>query len=229
MPPGVGQDGALLYYRAWRGQFRSPAWGIWPIARVGLGLLFRRRLFWFLYVLGLLIFLLFFFGSYLLDWVETQVPATPIQIGRFQAEPDRIVRTLRQGLRVLNGSNETFAYFFLYQGLIVKVVLTLAGAVLVGNDYTYRSLPFYLSKPLSRWHYLLGKGLAAAVVVTLLTTLPAVLLFVQHGLSDWDYFTDADYFLRNNNGAGPAGLPLLGGVLAYGLLLMGFLSLLLVA
>ena len=35
----------LLYYRPWRGSFRSPEWTVWPIARVALGMLFRRRLF----------------------------------------------------------------------------------------------------------------------------------------------------------------------------------------
>ena len=36
---------------------------------------------------------------------------------------------------------------------------------LVGNDFTHRSLVFYLAKPIRRWHYLLGKCLAVAAVV----------------------------------------------------------------
>ena len=50
------------------------------------------------------------------------------------------------------------------------IVLALAGAVLVGNDFRFGSLPFYLSKPLGRWHYVLGKCLAVAVFVNLMTT-----------------------------------------------------------
>ena len=71
----IGSPTALLRYRPWRGRFRAPAWGLWPIARVSLRLLFRRRLFWLLYAAGLLIFLMFFFGQFLLDWAITAVSA----------------------------------------------------------------------------------------------------------------------------------------------------------
>jgi len=192
-------------------------------------MLFRRKLFWVLYAAGLLIFLMFFFGAYLLDWAATQVAGTRIQVGNFQTDPERMVHMLRDGLRVLNGSQETFGYFFLYQGAMVMVVLALAGSVLVGNDFTFGSLPFYLAKPVSRWHYVLGKCLAVGVVVNLLTTLPALLLFAQHGLDDWNYLIDPDFFRSHNTGTGPAGLPLLGGIVAYGLVLTACLSIMLVA
>src|SRR5947209_2108102 len=132
-------------------------------------------------------------------------------------------------LWALIGSQETFAYCFMYQGAILMVVLALAGSVLVGNDFHFGTLPFYLSKPLSRWHYVLGKCLAVGVVVNLLTTLPALVLYVQHGMDDFAYFTDPNYFRTTNTGQGPGGLPLLLGVLGYGLVLTAFLSVLLVA
>jgi hypothetical protein len=220
---------SLLHYRAWQGAFRPPWWSAWPIARVAVGLLLRRKLFWVLYAAGLLIFLMFFFGAYLLDWAETQIAGTPIQVGNFRTEPERMVRLLRDGLRILNGSNETFAYFFQYQGAMVMVVLALAGSVLVGNDFTFGSVAFYLTKPLSRWHYVLGKCLAVGFIVNLLTTLPALLLFAQHGLDDWDYLVDPNYFGKNNLGSGPAGLALLGGLVGYGLVLTVCLSIMLVA
>jgi hypothetical protein len=225
----------LLRYREWHGRFRGPFWSVWPVARVALGMVLRRRLFWAIYAFGLLLFLMFFFGSLLLDWLETQLPVAPIQVGNFRAEPDRLVGLVRQGLRILNGSQETFAYFFVYQGSVVMVMLALAGSVLVGNDFTYRSLGFYLGKPLSRWHYIAGKCLAVAVVVHLLTTLPAVVLFVQHGLDDWDYFANPAHFHRAGDltmgtiVGGPAGLHLLAGILGFGLMLSVFLSILLVA
>jgi ABC-2 type transport system permease protein len=218
----------LLHYRGWQGQFRRPLWAVWPIARVALGVLFRRKLFWFLYSAGLLLFLMFFFGTYLLDWAESMMPTKTIQVGNLAAEPERMVRLLRQGLRVLNGSQDTFMYFFIYQGSMVLVVLTLAGAILVGNDFTNRSLVFYLAKPIGRRHYLLGKCLAVAVVVNMVTTLPALVLFAQHGLDDWQYFTSPDFFTRTGTGNGPASWPLLLGILEYGLILTVFLSIVLV-
>jgi ABC-2 type transport system permease protein len=220
----------LLYYRPWRGQFRAPARAVWPIARVALGMLWRRKLFWVLYALGLLIFLMFFFGQFLLDWAETQIESTgPIAIGRFRARPEQLLALVRRGFKALSGSQDTFRYFFGYQGTTLVVMLTLAGSVLVGNDFVFGSLPFYLSKPVSRWHYVLGKCLAVGVVINLLSTVPALVLYVQYGLGNWDYFLDVDYFRAADPAAGPAGVVLLLGILGYGLLLTVCLSLLLVA
>ncbi len=218
----------LLHYRRWQGDFLRPACSVWPIARVSLGTLFRRKTFWVLYAISLLIFLMFFFGGMLMDWFVSEMPAT-IRIEGMAIPTERFVKFFRQVSQVLNGTQETFRWFFLYQGLMVMVTLALTGALLVGNDFTYGSVPFYLAKPLSRWHYILGKCLAVGVVINMLTTLPALILFMQRGTSDYDYFFDPNYFVTNGTGTGPAGLPLLLGILAFGLLLTVFLSIMLVA
>ena len=200
----------LLHYRPWTGTFRGPWASVWPIARVSLGMLFRRRLFWVLYALSLLIFLLFFFGQYLLAYAEVQ--ATPVK-GQFN--PRDLVGLLR-GFLELDGSGKTYRIFMEYQGYMVMIVLALAGSILVGNDLRYGSLPFYLSKPLSRRHYLLGKAIAVAVFINLMTTVPAVLLFVQFGLLDsWAYFYESGH--------------LFVGILGYGAVLTVCLTLLLLA
>jgi ABC-2 type transport system permease protein len=205
----------LLHYRPWRGRFRGASLSIWPIARISLGMIFRRKLFWGLYALALLMFFMFFFGQYLLAWAETQTTEQTVRIGVVRAEPGRMIHLLREVLR-LNGSGYTYRNFFWYQGYMVMIVLALAGSILVGNDFQFGSLPFYLSKPVGRWHYLLGKCLAVGVFINLMTTVPAIVLFVQYGLLDsWEYFVD--------------NRKLLLGILAYGLLLTVCLSLLLVA
>jgi ABC-2 type transport system permease protein len=212
--PGGPPD--LLHYRPWRGTFRSPAAGVWPIARVALGLLLRRRLFWGCYAVGLLVFAMFFFGQYLLAWAQGQVGEGEVEVGGFgRTNPAHLIQLVKFFLKV-DGSGESYRTFFVYQGYIVVIVLALAGSLVLGNDLRCGSLPFYLSKPLSRWHYLLGKGLAVAVAINLLTTLPALALYVQYGLLEsWDYFRDrAD---------------LLFGILAYGLVLTVSLTLLLLA
>jgi hypothetical protein len=219
----------ILYYRPWKGQYRAPAWAVWPIARVALGMLWRRKLFWVLYAVGLFIFLMFFFGQFLLDWVESQVPAAPIVIGRFRARPEQLLALVRRVFKALSGSQDTYRYFFNYQGTTLVVMLTLAGSVLVGNDFVFGSLPFYLSKPVSRWHYVLGKCLAVGVVINLLTTVPALVLYVQYGFGNWDYFLDPNYFRAEDPRGGPAGVVLLAGILGYGLLLTVCMSLMLVA
>jgi len=219
---------SLLHYRSWHDAFHGPWWTIWPIARVALATLLRRKLFWMLYAFGLLLFLMFFFGAFLLAWAESQVTVSAQQLGKL-GSPDRMLRNLRIAIRILNGSQDTFQYFFAYQGAIVVVTLALAGSLLVGNDFTHKSIGFYLSKPIHRWHYILGKCLAVAIIVQMMTTLPALGLYAQHAFDDWNYFWNVDYFLDTDTGKGPAGIVLLAAIVGYGTLLSVVLSILLVA
>lgn len=217
-PPPTAGGTELLSYRAYRGALRGPFGGAWAIARTGLWTILRRKLFWGLYTFGVLIFLFFFFGQYLMSWVSTQLGEGPIYLNqstRIRIEPSELLGVLQKQLK-LNGSGETFRNVIWYEGYLVMTVLALAGSVLVGNDFRYGSLPFYLSKPLGRWHYVLGKCLAVAVFVNVLTTLFALLLWVEFGLLDsWSYFWDTLY--------------LVPGILGYGAVLTVLLSLLLVA
>lgn len=190
---------SLLHYRPWRGTLRPAAWSAWPIARIGLAVMIRRKLFWGLYALGLLFFCMFFFGQYLLAYAETQ------NLPRF------LVLQSRQGLH-LDGSGMMYATFFRFQASMVIVILALAGSLLVGNDFQYGSLPFYLSKPLGRWHYLLGKFLGVAVFINLMTTVPAIVLYLQYGLLE-----------------GWSEAAVIGPILAYGLLITVFFGLLVLA
>jgi ABC-type transport system involved in multi-copper enzyme maturation permease subunit len=206
----------LLHYRPWRGEFNGPLSAVWAIARVGLRMMFRFWPFWVIYSLGLMIFLLFFFGQYLLAWADTQIGEADVRVGGFgRTDPHDLIRGLRYSLK-LSGNADTYSNFFHYQSYIILVVLALAGSLLIGNDIRHGSLPFYLSKPISRWHYLLGKCLSVGVFINMVTTLPALLLFAQIGLLDgWDYIRD--------------GGRLFLGILGYGLTLTVVFSLLLVA
>jgi ABC-2 type transport system permease protein len=213
MPETLSREAApqLLHYRPWRGELRPPAASVWPVARTALSMVVRRKLFWVLYGLGLLFFLLFFFGQYMLAFASAQVPEPG---GRGGGMGD-LVALLQKSLQ-LDGSGEHYRTFFGYQGYIVMVILALAGSIIIGNDLRFGSLPYYLAKPLGRRHYLAGKGLAIAVFVNVLTTAPALVLFVQYGLLySWDYFTAKGY--------------LAFGILAYGAVLTTSLSLILLA
>src|SRR5262245_31973347 len=100
----------LLSYRGYRGALRGPFGGAWAIARSGLWTILRRKLFWGLYTFGVLIFLFFFFGQYLMSWVSTQVGQEPIyfnQTSRIQIKPAEMLDYLQRQLK-LNGSGETF-------------------------------------------------------------------------------------------------------------------------
>ena len=153
--PAAGGTG-LLTYRPWRGRLGGPARGVWAIARSGLWTLLRRWTFWGLYAGCLFIFLFFFFGQYLLVWIGTQLQEENVRfLFGSRVEPARLVQLLGDTLK-LNGSGATFRAFINLESSIVEIVLAFAGSLLIGNDFLHGSLPFYLSKPLSRWHYVLG-------------------------------------------------------------------------
>jgi hypothetical protein len=197
-----------LFVCLWGLVVRSRAW---PVARASLVVLFRRKLFWVLYGLALLVFFMFFFGQYLRPFAIAMASDNGTLRGALMG----ILKALADGLK-LNGSGQMFRNFIGFEGYTVMIVLALAGSVLVGNDLRFGSLPFYLSKPISRWDYLLGKGLAVAVFVNMLTTLPAVALWVEYGLvGDWDYFVENAH--------------LLAGILGYGLVLTVCLTIILLA
>jgi len=205
----------LLHYRAWQGELAAPGWAPWPIARVALSMMFRRKLFWVLYGFALLTFLLFFFGQYLFAWAEAQAGEQSISIMGVRRSPQDFLVLLRDILR-LNGKPETYRNFFWWQGYMVMIVLALAGSLMIGNDFQFGSLPFYLSKPLSPWHYVIGKCLAVAVFINLMTTLPALVLYFQYRtLYSWGSLGDeASLFF---------------GIVGYGLVLTIVLSVMLVA
>src|SRR5947209_470607 len=164
-----------------------------------MGLMFRLKLFWGLYGLSLMIFLFFFYGQYLQVWLEQKVTDENLRLGGTffprNVRPELMLRALRNALQ-LNGSAETYANFIWFEGYIVMVVLALVGSVLVGNDFHHGSLPFYLSKPIGRWHYVAGKCLAVALFINLMTTIPAVLLFFEYGFIDeWRYYWDSSRLL----------------------------------
>ncbi len=202
-PPRLGD---ILSYRPYRGIHLGPWRASLAISRYDLTLIFGKWLFWGLYLLGLLVFFLYFFGQYLLVWAGTLndgqvMPAGPF--GRIQIKD--LVDALR-GFLKMDGSPETFRNFLQTQGSIVMVVFALAGAQLIGNDFRFRSFPFYFSKPIRAHHYLFAKGLSAAVLLNLLTTLPALVLFFEsYVLGDWQWSM--------------AKLRLLMGIMGYGLVL----------
>ncbi len=198
----------LLHYRPWRGTFAEPTWSVWPIARAALLQMFRRKLFWVIYGLGLMVFLMFFFGQYLVAFSDSV--ASPEQ-GR-----GGLRQLIHRQLTFLDGSGETYLTFIRYQSYIVMVTLALAGSVVLGNDLRFGSLPFFLSKPLTRRHYLLGKALAVGVFINLLTTVPALALWLEFALLyPGSYpFTQA---------------PLLLGIVGYGFVLTVMFTLLLLA
>lgn len=190
-------------YRGWKSPLRSTVFAFWPIARTGLQLILRRRVFWFLLALALLDFLFVFATIYL----KAQIGAANPGIKQF----------IDGVLSSVTGTGETYRDFMFAQGTVTMLLLAFAGAMLVGDDMRPGGLTFYLSRRLGRWQYVTGKLLSIGLLVSLTTTIPALVLYVEYGL-----LADSTNYFRENLG-------ILRGILGYGLVLAVVLSLLLFA
>jgi ABC-2 type transport system permease protein len=186
------------------GERRRPSWlACWPIARTGLLLVLRRKMFWLLLGLAALNFLFVFATIYLKAQIASENPG-------ISAFVDRVLPSL-------TGKGDTYRDFMFAQGTVTMLLLAFAGAMLVGDDMRQGGLTFYLSRRIHRWHYVVGKLLSIGLLVSLTTTLPALILYAEYGL-----LTDSSAYFRENLG-------ILRGILGYGLLLSVTLSLLLFA
>jgi len=85
--------------------------------------------------------------------------------------------TLQQ-LEVLSASAATFRSFLEYQSFIVFVITIYVGAGLIAQDRRANALQLYLSKPLLRSEYIVGKLAVLATFLLLVTTVPALMLLV---------------------------------------------------
>lgn len=190
-------------YRGWDRDLRPEWLACWPIARTGLSLVLRRKVFWLLLALSLLNFLFLFATIYLKAQITSQNPG-------FRKFVDGVLTSV-------TGTGNTYRDFMFEQGTVTMLLLAFAGATLVGDDTRQGGMTFYLSRRAGRWHYLIGKLLAVGLLVSLTTTIPALVLYFEYG-----FLTSSLTYFRENLG-------ILRGILGYGLTLSVVLSLVLVA
>lgn len=122
----------------------------WVIARTGLRALLRRRA-----LLGLLLF----------AWLPFVVRAVQLYAASNLPQTEFLAPDTRLFREFLAGQ-EVFAFF----------LTVYAGAGLIANDLRANALQIYLSRPLTVFEYLLGKGTVLVTLLLLVTWLPAVLL-----------------------------------------------------
>jgi hypothetical protein len=188
-------------YRRWEGKLRPPRLACWPIVRTGVMLVLTRKIFWTLFAAGLLLF----FRLFVIIYIKAQLAVENPMFSRFL---DRFE---------LTGTGEAYHRFMFFQGAVTMLLLAFAGSMLIGSDYQQGGLMFYLSRSIGRRHYIVGKLLAIASVVLLITTLPAVVLYLEYGL----FSNSLDYFRENPR--------ILAGILGYGAVMAITLSVLLAA
>ena len=156
-------------YRRYGGE-RRPVSSVWlVIARAGLMSFLARRAF-----LGLL----------LAAWVPFIVRASQLFLAS----------NFSQAATFLAPSPQTFRDFLSQQGIFVFLITVYVGSGLIANDRRANALQLYLSKPVTRAEYILGKMTVLAVFLLAVTWLPALLLLLLQIA-----FSGSFAFLRDNS------------------------------
>jgi ABC-2 type transport system permease protein len=142
-------------YRRYGGNKARTGTGWMVIARAGIRTFLSKRAF-----LGLL----------LVSWLPFFVRAV-----QFYAAAN--LTSIPQA-SMLAPSAETFRQFLEQQQTFVFFVTVYVGAGLIANDRRANALQIYLSKPLTRAEYILGKLVILMTFLTLVTWLPAIVLLI---------------------------------------------------
>ncbi len=170
-------------YRGWNGA-KSRRWTRWwVVALVGIQLAFRTS--WLSRALAF-------------SWI----PAIVIGVGFFAYEQSIVNPTLRAGISnlvMLAGGNRELAQtvmqnpeavrhevwsslvltFFRYpQAIMMLVTVGIVAPKLISYDLRNRGYLLYFSRPLRIWEYMLGKSLIVWFFLALITTIPALCLYV---------------------------------------------------
>jgi ABC-type transport system involved in multi-copper enzyme maturation permease subunit len=155
-------------YRRYAGQ-RAPLGRSWTvIAKAGVMNMLRKRMF-----IGLLLF----------AWLPFVVYAVLIY---FAANYPQTAQWFSPDAKMFRG-------FFQRQEFFVFVMTIYAGAGLIANDRRANALQIYLSKPLMRAEYIVGKAAVLFAFIMLVTFLPAILLLFLQVM-----FSGSFQFIRNN-------------------------------
>ncbi|HQR09258.1 MAG TPA: ABC transporter permease subunit [Gemmatales bacterium] len=160
-------------YQHWNGQLSSQLWRWWAVTRNGVRMQFRSKLtrFCLIACFGPALAL----AAFMILWSLFEQGNTTIKT-LLSFLPDDL-KNLPANYRV---TMWTLAYhfFFLVQSFLLMILVLLVGPGLISKDLRFNALPLYLSRPLRRWEYFLGKLGVIMFFVLLVTAAPAVFAWV---------------------------------------------------
>jgi hypothetical protein len=207
------------HYHGWHGKLRSPWRGTLAIVRVSLMQVLRRKAYWFVIAMGLLLFLIYFALIYIATQLDTALAANPnlaipgeeqqtVDPRPDQPPPPTLRERLLEGLDFGPQPDEDkdngYLRFMEQQSHVVMILVAFSGSLVVGSDFRLKSLPFYLSRRVYRRHYIAGKLLGVSAVICLLTVLPALALFAEYGMftSSIEYWSEYSWIVFSILGYG---------------------------
>ena len=160
-------------YQHWKGPLSGHAWRWLAISRHGLRTQLKGRYVRLLLILAwmpalVLVSVLAVWGLF----EQGAVGAEWLPMLKAQAITDD-PQTFRQAIWTL-----AYSFFFRIELYFIMLLVTLAGPNLISLDLRYNALPLYLSRPLTRLDYFLGKLGVIAALVAAVAVLPAAVAYL---------------------------------------------------
>jgi len=162
-------------YRGYSGEHRSPRGASWTLARYGLAEVFSKRLLMFLFIIACLPVVAFASTIYVANNFEL--------LASFGIQEDN---PFLEGL-----SGTLFFWFMVGQANLAFLFASFAGPSMVGPDLAHGAMPLFLSRPMSRGDYMLGKLAILGTLLSAITWVPGLLLVIlQTSLSGFGWLAD---------------------------------------
>jgi ABC-type transport system involved in multi-copper enzyme maturation permease subunit len=149
-------------YRHWEGELKSHTFRWWAITVEGLKVLLRRKLF-VIFILAPAIIQFLVFGGMIYG-----------------------VNTYTFFMNMNFITPEFFYKFCMRQSFFIALICVFAGSGLIANDLRSNAFQLYLSKPLTRLDYILGKFAIMLIMLGFITLIPGILLFIEHSVLSQD-------------------------------------------
>lgn len=178
-----------LGYRKWEGVLNSPYFRWWVVAQTGIRLSWKnpwlRRLLLAAWLPAVWLSVgIFMFEQAMEDptsrneakWFIQRLPNADVlsfvDLGNVSMFDD--VAKWRHSIWAL-----ILHTFFRYpQGMLMVLVVGIIAPPLIARDFRSRAFLLYFSRPLTRFEYLLGKAVTVWVYLSIITTLPALALYI---------------------------------------------------
>lgn len=151
-------------YRAYSGPLTPQRWRWWTITRYSLRGAFSSRVSTVLFVICLVPALLALVTIYVAN-----------------SETARTLLELQKATTILSIDNRFFFRLLVAQGWLALFLTAWIGPLMVSPDLTNNALPLFLSRPISRAEYVLAKISVLGIILSTVTWLPLLLLFLIQG------------------------------------------------
>jgi ABC-type transport system involved in multi-copper enzyme maturation permease subunit len=147
-------------YQRWSGTLTSPAWRFLVIAKFSLKEIFKnrffRKLFHLLFVYPIICLALIYVWHNL-DFLK--------QFGNIRVDIPLI-------------DAQFYFAFVVVQGFLGFIVTLLVGPELISKELINNALPLYLSRPISRFDYIMGKLMVLIFLLSVITWVPGIIIFL---------------------------------------------------